>query len=150
MLHYRIVERKKPGDDFAPIKYYGCLVNPGIIDLDGLAKRISSTCTVTRADTLAVLSALEEQIIYALQNGMRVHLGDVGCFRLTCQGEGADQKENFKVSLIKKLKVVFYPSKTLREAVDMDNKDIKLYNVEAMATVADTGTVEEEEDGQGV
>lgn len=148
MLHYRIVERKKPGDDFAVGKFYGCLVNPGIIDLDGLAKRISSTCTVTRADTLAVLSALEEQIIYALQNGMRVHLGDVGCFRLTCQGEGTEVKEDFKTSLIKKLKVVFFPSKALREAVAVDNKDIKFYNVETMATVAEAGAAED--DGQGV
>lgn len=143
MLHYRIVERKKPGDDFAASKFYGCLVNPGIIDLDGLAKRISGNCTVTRADTLAVLSALEEQIIYALQSGMRVHLGDVGCFRLTCQGEGTELKEDYKTSLIKKLKVVFFPSKALREAVAVDNKDIKFYNVESMAMAADAGAVEE-------
>lgn len=132
MLHYRIVFRKKPGDEFTPGKYYGCIVNPGKIDLNGLAKRIGSNCTVTRADTLAVLSALEEQIIYALQSGMRVHLGDVGCFRLTCQGEGVEQKEQFRVSQIKKLKVVFSPSKTLRESLEVANKEISFYNIEGI------------------
>ena len=54
MLHYRVVEKKRPGDEFTEGKYYGCLVNPGKIDLNGLAKRISAACTVTRADTLGL------------------------------------------------------------------------------------------------
>lgn len=143
MLHYRVVKRKNPTDEFSEGMYYGCLVNPGKIDVDGLANRISATCTVTRADTLAVLSALQEQIVYALQSGMRVHLGDVGSFRLTCQGEGVANKEDFKVSQIKKLKVVFTPNKTLKEAIAVDNKDISFYRADEGVTEAATETTEE-------
>ena len=134
MLHYRVVERKNPAKKEEPGLYYGCLVNPGIIDIEGLAKRISATCTVTRADTLAVLTALQEQVIYALQSGMRVHFGDIGSFRLTCQGEGVDAKENFKVSQITSLKVVFTPNKALKEAIAVNNKDISFYNIETSGT----------------
>ena len=145
MLHYRVVEKKRPGDEFTEGKYYGCLVNPGKIDLNGLAKRISAACTVTRADTLAVLSALQDEIIYALQSGMRVHLGDVGCFRLTCRGKGVEKKEDFRVSQIEKLKVVFHPNKILQEALAVSNKEISFYNVETAPAEAETTEPDEEQ-----
>ena len=40
-------------------------------------------CTVNRADCLAVLSALQDNIIeMELQEGRIVDLGDIGCFKL--------------------------------------------------------------------
>ena len=130
MLHYRVVEKKRPGDEFTEGKYYGCLVNPGKIDLNGLAKRISATCTVTRADTLAVLSALQEQIIYALQEGKRVHLGDIGSFRIVANGTGSETPEGYDTSFLTRLRVCFTPNKKLKEAVALDNKDFSLERVD--------------------
>lgn len=138
MISYKVVSRQKPGtSDPENLKYYATLVNPGKIDIEGLAKRISSTCTVTRADCLAVLSALEEQIVYALQSGMRVHLGDVGCFRLSCQSSGTATPEEFDIKQIKKLKVVFYPSKALRNAIALTNEEVQFYSMEGAATTED-------------
>lgn len=150
MLHYRIVEKTNPAAPDEPGKYYARLVNPGVIDVEGLAKRISSNCTVTRSDTLAVLSALQEQVIYALQNGMRVHLGDLGNLRLSCQSEGVENKEDFKTSMILKLKVQFTPNKTLKEAVARSNQEISFYQLDAagMETGAEAGT--DEGGGAGV
>lgn len=134
MINYKIVGKQKAGTgNPETVKYYACLVNPGIMDIEGLAKRISSTCTVTRADCLAVLAALQEQIVYALQSGMRVHLGDVGCFRLTCQSGGTETPEEFDVKQIKKLKVNFYPSKVLRNAIALSNEEVSFYNLEGSA-----------------
>lgn len=139
MLNYKVVSRQKPGSQTPDtIKYYACLVNPGVMDIEGLAKRISSTCTVTRADCLGVLAALQEQIIYALQSGMRVHLGDVGCFRLTCQSGGTSTPEEFDVKQIKKLKVNFYPSKELRNAIALSNGEVQFYNLEGAAAAEET------------
>lgn len=143
MINYKIVSKQKPGtQDPENLKYYASVVSPGLIDIEGLAKRISGMCTVTRADCLAVLAALQEQIIYSLQSGMRVHLGDVGSFRLSCQSTGAATAEEFEVKNIKKLKVVYHPSKELRQAIDLSNKDVTFYNLEKGAA-----TEEEEEGG---
>ena len=101
MINYRVVSKRKPGSDNpTEVKYYACVVSPGQVTIESLAKRISNTCTVTRADCLAVLAALQEEILYALQNGMRVHLGDVGSFRLSCQSGGTETPEEFEVKHI--------------------------------------------------
>lgn len=142
MINYRIVKRHKPTDQEQQ-KYYACLVNPGCINIEGLAKRITSTCTVTRADCLAVLSSLQEQIVYALQSGMRVHLGDVGNFRLTCQSGGTETAEEFNVKQIKKLRVVYRPSKVLRNAIALSNEEVSFYNLEGTAS---DGSIQEEEE----
>lgn len=145
MVNYRVIARQKPGTTEPEyVKYYASIVSPGIIDIEGLAKRISGMCTVTRADCLAVLAALQEQIVYSLQSGMRVHLGDVGSFRLSCQCEGAETLEDFSVKNIKKLKVLYHPSAVLRNAVDLSNKEVAFYNLEKSVT-GGAETVEEEE-----
>ena len=74
-MMYKVIERKDPRNPEGQGKYYGLIVNMSNIGIDELATRISATCTVTRHDCLAVLSALQEQIIYALKEGRRVHLG---------------------------------------------------------------------------
>ena len=64
-MNYKVIERKDPRNPEAPGKYYGFIVNLSKIGIEEIATRISGTCTVTRHDCLAVLSALQEQIIYA-------------------------------------------------------------------------------------
>lgn len=93
-MNYKVIERKDPRNPEAPGKYYGFIVNLSKIGIEEIATRISGTCTVTRHDCLAVLSALQEQIIYALQEGKRVHLGDIGSFRTVANGLGSDTAEN--------------------------------------------------------
>jgi hypothetical protein len=74
---YKIVERINPTKrDEAP-KYYGYIVSMSKLGIEEIATRISASCTVTRHDCLAVLSALQEQIIYSLQEGKSVALGDL-------------------------------------------------------------------------
>ena len=62
-MNYKVIERKAPRNPEAPGKYYGFIVNLSKIGIEEIATRISGTCTVTRHDCLAVLSALQEQII---------------------------------------------------------------------------------------
>lgn len=145
MINYRIVGRQKPGtQEPENLKYYAQVVSPGMIDMEGLAKRISGKCTVTRADCLAVLAALQEEVIYALQSGMRVHLGDVGAFRMSCQCMGVPTPEEVEVKNIKKLKVIFCPNVVLKNAIDLKNKEVSFYNLEKGAAGK---TDEDGEDG---
>lgn len=129
---YRIRERKDPRTPQAPGKYYGTIQCLDKINLTELASRISSTCTVTRADCLAVLSSLQEQIIYALQEGKRVHLGELGCFRISCNGLGSDTPETYNLNLLKRLKVIFTPNTVLKQALALNNKAISFNNLDAV------------------
>ena len=102
---YKVIERKDPRNPEGQGKYYGLIVNMSNIGIDELATRISATCTVTRHDCLAVLSALQEQIIYALKEGRRVHLGDIGSFRVVANGTGSATPETYDTSFMQKLHV---------------------------------------------
>lgn len=52
-----------------------------------MARRIQRRCTVTRADTLAVLVALEEECLPRLCNGEIVRLGELGSLQVGVKSE---------------------------------------------------------------
>lgn len=111
------------------VKNYAYVMNMYKMDIEDLATRISACCTVTRHDCLAVLSALQEQVIYALQEGKRVHLGDIGSFRVVANGHGSDTPAEYTTDLIRSLKPVFTPNTALKEALSLKNKAISLERI---------------------
>lgn len=138
-MMYKVIERKDPRNPEGEGKYYGMIVNMSEIDLDEIATRISGTCTVTRHDCLAVLSALQEQIIYALQEGKRIHLGDIGNFRAVANGVGSNTPEEYDTSYMTSIKVRFTPNTRLKEAMSLTNRTFSLERVDFAKTDADAG-----------
>lgn len=129
MINIKVVRRNDARDKTLPGLYYGCVKSFSKVDVEQLAERITANCTVTRSDCLAVLAALQEQTTYALQQGSRVGLGDLGNLRLTCQSSGSATPEAFDCNDVKKLRIIFTPSKALREAVKLTNANIRLNNL---------------------
>lgn len=66
---YSVVPRVDPRDISAEMTYYARAQARGEVTLGDMARRIQRRCTVTRADTLAVLVALEEEVCRGLCNG---------------------------------------------------------------------------------
>ena len=127
---YKIVERINPTKrDEAP-KYYAYIVSMSKLGIEEIATRISASCTVTRHDCLAVLSALQEQIIYSLQEGKSVALGDLGTFRIVAKGLGSETAKEYNTSYMKKLLVRFTPNTKLKNALELKNSAISLKHVE--------------------
>ena len=83
-------------------------------ELKDLAKAINNACSVTESDVYAVWSAMEREILYALSNGDRVALGNLGTLSLEV---GTEQRksygENFSSKDIVAKGVAFQPSKDL-------------------------------------
>ncbi len=136
-MHYKIIKRKDPKNPEGTTKYYGYIVSLYKLDIEDIATRISSTCTVTRHDCLAVLSALQEQIIYALQEGKSVHLGDLGSFRIVANGLGSDTAEDYDPSRITRLRVCFTPNVRLKKAISLENKSFPLEHLDLAAGEGD-------------
>ena len=80
-----------------------------------MSKRIEKACTVTRADVMAVLIALEDTIVEGLERGEIVRLGEIGAFQIGLRGKGAESEEEYSASLIRKAKVNFRPGTALTE-----------------------------------
>ena len=112
---YSVVPRRNPSEKGTPPKYYAQAQARGDVNIREMAARIQSTCTVTKADVYAVLVALEDVIVEALQNGEIVRLGELGTFQLSLSGKGAATEEDFDTSLIKKARINFRPGLTLAD-----------------------------------
>ena len=110
---YSVVPRINPRDKEAAPKFYAQAQARGDVNIRDMATRIQSTCTVTKADVYAVLVALEDVIVEALQNGEIVRLGELGTFQVSLSGKGAETSDDYDASLIKKARINFRPGLTL-------------------------------------
>ena len=110
---YAVVPRINPRDKEAAPKFYAQAQARGDVNIREMATRIQGTCTVTKADVYAVLVALEDVIVEALQNGEIVRLGELGTFQVGLSGKGAVTSEDYDTSLIRKARINFRPGLTL-------------------------------------
>ena len=91
-------------------KTYGRTVMLGTTELEELATEIQESCTATRADILAVLSALGPAIKRKLQSSMRVMIPYLGTFKLGVKTKGEVLEEDFDVRKnVLGVHVVFQP-----------------------------------------
>lgn len=117
-LTYSVVERKDPNNAESPGKYYGQAQSRGVASIRELSKRIQQMCTVTRADVMAVLIALEDVVSEALSNGEIVRLGELGSLQVSLSSSGATTKEEYDDSLIKKKRILFRSGITLANMLE--------------------------------
>ena len=101
-VSYSVVKRNNPLDQDAVPKFYAQAQANGHVEIREMADRIQKTCTVTRADVMAVLVALEDVIMEALEGGEIVRLADLGTFQIGLSGRGAETEDAYDVSMIRK------------------------------------------------
>lgn len=110
---YSVVPRKNLINKEEPAKYYAQAQASGDVDVKEMSLRIEKACTVTRADVMAVLIALEDTIVEGLQRGEIVRMGEIGTFQIGLRGKGAATEADYNVALIRKAKVNFRPGVAL-------------------------------------
>ena len=113
----KTVQKVNPQDVEAPQKYYAQAVSTGRTDLNRLARLIAMQCTVNRADCLAVLSALQDNVIMELEEGRIVELGELGVFQVGVNSKGHDMSEEVTAYSVKKGKLNFRPGTELKKMV---------------------------------
>lgn len=117
MLKTKIIGRKNPLLREAPPKYYATAVHEVTMDLNTLAVDIANRCTLRRSDVHGVLLALMDSIPAQLADGKIVSFGELGTFCINLKSEGADTIDDFVPSMITGKKIVFRPTKELRDKV---------------------------------
>ena len=123
MIPYVVKSMKKPGTEE---KLFYIQAAPTVpLTLEQIAKHISSRCTVTETDCLAVLNELEIEIITAAHNGNSVRLGKLGSFRPTISSHGASTLAEVKLSNVKAVRCRFNPGSRLRAALHLSNEAVR-------------------------
>ena len=105
---YSVVARKNMLKKDDPAKYYAQAQASGDVGLDEIS---------TRADVVAVLKALEDEMVDGLSRGEIVRLGNIGTFQVGLRSRGAEKAEEFKAANISKARVNFRPGPVLADAM---------------------------------
>ena len=124
-IRYKVIPRKSPKD--RSVKYYG-VQRSTQMSASQFIENIVQTNTVTRADVLAVLASIKQELVNCIRNGQSVTLGEIGTFRFTIKTRGAETKAKFVADNIKSLLVRFKPSSKLKYDVKVGNPQVKFYN----------------------
>ena len=127
MIPYKVIPRKSPKD--RSVKYYG-VQHTRQIDEKDFVERIVQKNTVTRADVLAVISSIAEELVHSIRNGNSVTLPEIDTFGFSIKTRGAETKDKFVTDNIKTLHVRFRPSSVLKYNVKVGNPQVKFFNEE--------------------
>ena len=120
-IRYRIIPRKSPRDH--SVKYYG-VQKTTQMSANQFIENIVQTNTVTRADVLAVLASIKQELVSCIRNGQSVTLGEIGTFRFTIKCKGAVTKDKFTGDNIKSVLVRFLPSSKLKYDTSRKNPNV--------------------------
>jgi predicted histone-like DNA-binding protein len=126
MAFYK-VRKKKNG------LYYPESVTTGKrITTKQLADTLSDRCTVTRADTLAVLTDLGKVMSIYMAAGNSVKLDGLGSFRYTINASknGVETPEKVDATNINGVRVRFTPETTRNSDKTIATRSMQAYNVE--------------------
>ena len=110
MVNYVKVKRdihvgQNPGE-----RYVARLVRNQDIDLDAIAESISNSTTISYADVIATLKALEIEISKAILNGSAVKLNYLGSFIPQLNAKSQLDIDTCDASSITRYSCRFYPS----------------------------------------
>jgi len=126
MVKVKPLPRKNPQDNTAPERYYAHAVADGFVDLERLAYMVSNQCTVREADCLAVLNALQHNVMDELSQGRVVQLGNLGNFQVGVRSNPSDTLEEVSATNVRSAHINFRPGKRIRRM--LSGLDYKLYN----------------------
>lgn len=123
-IYYYVKQRIDPTKrDQAP-KWYAQAKVIGTAKEKEIAERIATTCTVKYADIVAVLTALEDEIVFALQSGNTVAIPQLGAWSAKLHSLGSETEKEFDLSYIKGCRVRFRPAREME--FDLKNPGVQL------------------------
>ncbi len=109
------------------IKYYASINRGDRVGLREMMEEISELNVAHHGAVLAVLETFLSRVRYHITNGRGVELGQLGSFYPSLNSLAADTPEEVGKESIKRFKVIFRPSKLLKESMD-NAKFVKMAN----------------------
>ena len=127
---------------------YGRAVMIGTAGIEEVAAQIQESCTLTRHDIVAVLSALGPVMSRIMQNSKRVQLPFLGTFKLGVYTIGEEKAEDFSTHKnIKGVHVLFHPETRVNTQGLWENE--LTHGTQVMELPKNMRPVEEPEEDEG-
>ncbi len=107
-IYYKVAERAQPGTKGGGKKQYIAMATKRQkVNLQELAEEISMKCTLSNADVIATITALEEAIVDNIKMGRSVELGSIGIITPQIKSETRDEAKKVNFKCIKEVKLSF-------------------------------------------
>ena len=119
MAKFKLTQKKNPQDKAAPAKWYAIPSVVNRLTTRTVCKVVTRNTTTAPTEAESTFNLVCDGIVHELQQGNSVQLGELGWLRLSFGSEGVEDLTKFDAaSMIKNLKVVFSPSKTLLSSIE--------------------------------
>lgn len=113
--NFKLVKRMDPKTKAH--KWYAIPVQKGTMTEDDVAEVSTRNTTIARHELKGSLEVLSESVPGMLLSGNSVRIGKMGTLRLSFGSEGVENIDDFDTSMIRNMKIIFTPSKELKEAL---------------------------------
>ena len=112
---FKFVKRaKKPSKPAEGTNWRATPVITNRLTTRSVCKVVTRNTTTAPTEAESTFNLVCDGIVHELQQGNSVQLGELGWLRLSFSSEGVDNLEDFNAAtMIKNVKIVFTPSKTL-------------------------------------
>ena len=118
MYRYKLVQKADPRDKSKPKKWYATPLSITAQDIKTTTRSATANTTTAPIEMEASLELIANHAIERLPQGSAVKLGKLGTLRITFKSEGVEDINQFNsLTMIKEPRILFTPSKELREAV---------------------------------
>lgn len=118
MAKYKLIKRTNPLKKDAPPKWYATPNSESPLSGKAMTRAATANTTMAPIEMEASLELLAKIVPQQLQQGHTVKIPGLGTFRTTFKSDGVENINDFRAnSMIKNARIVFTPSKELRESV---------------------------------
>lgn len=112
------MQKINPQDKSAKKKWYAVAIGNDSQDVKTMTRAATENTTTAPIEMEASLDLLGKYAMQQLLQGHIVKVGDLGTLRISFKSEGVEDITQFNAgSMIKEPRIIFTPSKTLREGV---------------------------------
>lgn len=118
MYKYKLIQKINPADRKSPKKWYATAIGGDAQPVKAMTRAATENTTTAPIEMEAALELLGNYAVQQLLQGHIVKVGDLGTLRVTFKSEGVEDITQFNGgSMIREPRILFTPSKTLREGV---------------------------------
>lgn len=118
MAKYKLIKRTNPLKKDQPAKWHATPNSETALSGKAMTRAATANTTVAPMEMETSLDLLAKYVPLQLQQGHTVKIPGLGSFRLTFKSDGVENINDFRAnSMIKNARIVFTPSKELRESV---------------------------------
>lgn len=107
-------KRKNPSNPQTELQWHAIPVTTNRLTTRSLCKVVTRNTTTAPTEAESTFNLVCDGIVHELQQGSSVQLGELGWLRLSFGSEGVEDLTQFDAaSMIRNVKIIFTPSKTL-------------------------------------